>query len=78
MSEQPDGEAIAAWFMERQRLLFEVIEGARYDLGEHVEALREVVADLKAGRIEEALELLDHEISSAEALVVALSAGGQS
>lgn len=78
MSEQPDAEAVAAWFMERQRLLFEVIEGARYDLGEHVEALRDVVVDLKAGRILPALELLEHELVSAEALVVALSSGDES
>jgi len=78
MSEQSADEPTVAFFMERQRLLFEVIEGARYDLGEHVKALREVVADLKAGRIEDAVELLEHEIASAEALIVALSAGYES
>jgi len=60
MSEQPDVEAVEAFFMERQRLLLEVIEGTRYDLGEHVEALRDVVADLKAGRVGDALEIRVH------------------
>lgn len=55
--------------------IFKVIEGARYDLSEHVEALRDVVADLKAGRIEDALELLEHELGSVEAVMVALSSG---
>jgi hypothetical protein len=37
-----------------------------------------VVADLKAGRIGDALELLAHELESAEALRVALSADADS
>lgn len=28
ISEQPEAEAVAAWFMERQRLLFEVASAA--------------------------------------------------
>ncbi len=60
--------------MERQRLLFEVIEGTRYDLEEHVEALRAVGVFIRAGHIESALELLEREAASADALVVALSA----
>lgn len=73
---QNDLNAIVTFFTEGQRLLFEVIEGARYDLGEHVEALRDVAALLKIGALEEAVDLLEHEIASAEALVIALNAGG--
>ena len=75
MSEQADVEAVAAWFMERQRLLFEVIEGTRYDLGEHVEALEAVVEFIRAGERSLALELLQREVASAKSLVVALTAG---
>ena len=73
MSEQPDIEAVAAWFMERQRLLFEAIECTRYDLEEHVEALRAVAVFIRAGHIQSALELLEREVESVDALVVALS-----
>lgn len=75
MSEQPDMEAVAAWFMERRRLLFEVIEGTRYDLGEHVEALETVAVFIRAGEAALALELLEREVASAKSLVVALTAG---
>ncbi|MBX3027054.1 hypothetical protein KF840_19290 [bacterium] len=72
-SKQPDVEAVAAWFMERQRLLFEVIEVTRYDLGEHVEALATVVQFIRAGERALALELLEREVASVNALIMALS-----
>ena len=55
-----------------------MIEGARYDLGAYVEALRDVVADLKTGRIANAVELLEHEVASTDALLLALSSGDES
>jgi hypothetical protein len=77
MSERTDFEARVAFFVERQSLLFQVIEGAKYDLGEHVNGLREVIADLKTGRLGDALELLEHELSSVDALLTALSTDGE-
>jgi len=77
MSEQPDIEAVAAWFMERQRLLFEVIEGTRYDLEEHVAALEAVVDFVRAGERSIALELLEREVASTKALIVALTTGDE-
>lgn len=75
MPERSDVEAMAGWFMERERLLFEVIEGTRYDLEEHVEALEAVVVFLRAGERDLASELLERELASAKALIHALAAG---
>lgn len=77
MAGPTDAESVAAWFMERQRLLFEVIEGTRYDLGEHVDALETVAVFIRAGEKALALELLEREVASVKALIVALSAEGE-
>lgn len=63
--------------MERQRLFFEVVEGTRYDLEEHVEALEAVVEFVRAGERSLAIEPLGREVASTKALIVALSKGDQ-
>lgn len=78
MTGGPDVEEVAAWFMERQRLLFEVIEGTRYDLEEHVEALETAVVFLQAGERALGQQLLEREVASAKALIAALSTGNES